>query len=102
MGPEEGTTATAVRIDTDPSGPIQDELARAYSAIATLTELTDELDRRTYSVQQMNDRAEYASPEQAADDPVPLCSVARAVREQSDQVEQISNRVRTILSALQT
>lgn len=83
-------------------GPVHDELARAYSNINTLSELVMELDRRTQTVQSP-ERGDYASPVDGDPRaPEMLSPVARAVREQSDQVEQISNQLRSILSALQT
>lgn len=82
-------------------GPIDRELADAYSEIATLSELVTELDRRTKAVQ-TSEHGGYATPDRAADDPEVLSPVARAVREQHDQVAQINDHLRTILSALQT
>lgn len=96
---------TAARTDIDPverdRGPIDRELGNAYQEIATLSELVTELDRRTKAVQTA-DHGDHASPERAADDSEVLSPIARAVREQHDQVERINNYLRTILSALQT
>lgn len=80
--------------------PIHQELARAYHEIAQMNELVQVLDERTHDVQSPK-RGDYGTPDEGAD-PMPLSPIARAVREQSDQVLTISNRLRSILSALQT
>jgi hypothetical protein len=80
--------------------PIHQELARAYHEIAQLDELVQVLDKRLTDVQSP-ERGDYGSPS-ADGDPMPLSPIARAVREQSDQVLTVSNRLRSILSALQT
>ena len=98
------TTATARAIDPverDVQAPIDRELGEAYTEIATLSDLVHELDRRTKAVQ-AEDRGDFASPTEDRPAPAELSPVARAVREQHDQVAQINNHLRTILAALQT
>ncbi len=101
---QEQTTTAARAIEAEPvrdMAPIDLELASQYQEIATLSELVMELDRRTQPAQSP-DRRDYASPEEDRPAPSDLSPIARAVREQHDQVAQINNQLRSIVAGLQT